>query len=150
MIRQQKAHVTAARRWPKYRTLPARTEYLKSRHRLQKEVRRSKQFCWRLWCAHFQRSNPWQLLRKVKPKMPPIVDDLTCGDNLITTDRDKASTLAEVFFPALPAANLPIHRKFDTTWDIGRPPGALGFSPFTIAELCKACAQNEEYGSYRT
>ena len=37
-----------ARRWQKYRTLPARAEYLESRRRLQKEVRRSKQFRWRL------------------------------------------------------------------------------------------------------
>ena len=52
----------AARRWQKYRTLPARAEYLESRCRLQKEVHRSNQFRWRLWCASFQRSNPRQLL----------------------------------------------------------------------------------------
>ena len=73
--------------------------------------------------------------------MPPIVDDLTCGDNLITMDRDKASTLAEIFFPALPATNLPIHRKIDATLGTARPPGALGFSPITIGELRKACAK---------
>ena len=79
----------AARIWQKYRTLLARAECLESRRCRQKAVRKSKQFCWRLWCARCQRSNPWQLLRKVNPKMPPIVDDLTCGDNLITMDRDK-------------------------------------------------------------
>ena len=69
--------------------------------------------------------------------MPPIVDNLTCGDNLITMDRDKASTLAEIFFLALPAANLPIHRKIDTTWDTARPPGALGFLLLRLLKSAK-------------
>ena len=131
----------AVRKWQKHRLLCYRTEYLQFRRDLRSAIRRSKQFRWRLWCASFTRANPWQLLRKVKGRMPSTVEDLRQGDNFIQTDEDKAHTLAINFFPKLPAANHRMHQTIDSAWDTARPPGTLGFGTITIAEIRTACTR---------
>ena len=129
----------AARRWQKRRSFYCRTEYHRLRRLLREEIRRGKRASWRAWCASFTRDNPWKLLRTLKPREKNSVDDLRVDDCWIRDDKSKALKLAEVFFPQLPAADLPIHNIIDHTWDTARPPGLLPSPTVSSKEIRTQC-----------
>ena len=129
----------AARRWQKRRSLPCRTEYHRLQRLLRDEIRRGKRASWRAWCASFTQQNPWQLLRKVKPREKNAVEDLKVDDQWIRDDGEKATTLAAIFFPKLPAASLPMHDEIDVAWATARPPGKLVGPEVTTKEIRKTC-----------
>ena len=129
----------AARRWQKRRSLPCRTEYHRLRRLLRDEIWRGKRASWRTWCASSTQENPWQLLRKVKPGEKNAVEDLKVDDQWIRDDGEKATTLAAIFFPKLPAASLPMHEEIDVAWATARPPGKLLGPEVTTKEIRKTC-----------
>ena len=56
-LRVQMRHAT--HRWQWQRTLPHRIAYLKLRRLLNEEIIHNKRFRRRLWCATFNKANPW-------------------------------------------------------------------------------------------
>ena len=75
----------------------------------------------------------------MKPREKNTVEDLKIDDQWIRDDGDKATMLAAIFFPKLPAASLPMLEEIDVAWDTARPPGKLVGPEVTTKEIRKTC-----------
>ena len=52
-----------------------------------------------------------------------LIEDFTQGDEVISTDAEKARVLTTIFFPSLPAATSPVQERIEHAWSTHRPPG---------------------------
>ena len=80
-------------------------------------------------------------MRQVKPREKSTVEDLKIEDEWIQDNQDKATMLAGIFFPKLPAAILPMHEEIDVTWDTTRPPGNVEGPIITMNEIRRTCTR---------
>ena len=101
----QRLHTTlqsARRRWKRTGDRRDWAALVEARRMFRGRVRGAKQETWQKICTDASTSDYWSLYKRVtSTRGPAAVDDLKVEDHWVRSDAEKASVLAEAFFPKL-------------------------------------------------
>ena len=103
----------------------------------------AKLISWRRLCDGTSTVDFWALYRRIRREgSGGMVEDLTQGDSMLTSDIEKATTLVAVFFPSLPVSGgtrqRTRQRSIEHAWSTHRPPGSGETPAVTCAEVILA------------
>ena len=127
------------RRWVRFRKVADRERYLQSRSRFRQCLKKNRQFAWQELCSSTTSADYWSLYKKVN-RTPGShrVEELTHDGLTASTDSEKATMLAKVFFPPLPLAGPESEvEEPDFSWRTHRPPGLPETELVTPMELIR-------------
>ena len=127
------------RRWMRRGTVQTREEYLRARSLFRRSLREEKREAWRRLCAETSSTDYWTMFRRLFRKRGQIlIEDFTQGDEVISTDAEKARVLTTTFFPSLPAVTSPAQERVEHAWRTHRPPGPEDSELVTPLEVLSA------------
>ena len=111
---------------------------MQGRRQLRNAIIQAKKKAWQDFCSETGRDDHWRLYRRVvRPQGPSQVEDLDNGNDRITSDEGKATTLAEAFFPSLPPSDSAQHRRITRKWSTEPGASSSEVPPIQQTELLR-------------
>ena len=122
----------------RYRASTDREIYLRSRSLFRRRLVEARREAWRKSCESTTTEDYWRLYRKVtRPSGEPGVEDLKTESGTASSDQEKATALAKVFFPTLPpTSSEQPEEEPDSSWAMHYPPRLVEHEPITSEKIC--------------
>ena len=123
----------------RFRKIVDREQYLWSRSKFKQYLKANRRKGWQDLCNSTTSANYWSLYKKVnRVARNHQAEELTYESQTATTDSEKATMLARVFFPPLPLATPDSQvEEPDFSWQTHRPPGLPEMELVTPREVMR-------------